>query len=359
MPDGVNLWVVMPDGVNLKSSASRFTRLYPAELRAFSTRHEEGGGITTLFTAFCSISPHAPGCDFCTHEVDLAAAAVILAVRLMGREMSPKNQHLQSRTTQDQSQRAELPPSTPSPPPRGDTAEREANQRAQGHARITLIRHGEPDWSPIGGPSVSDPTLTPFGVCQAKASARVLADQEFDALYVSPYLRARETAAVIGEALGVEPVVVEGIEEVGVNVEGLTQEEVNEYFLAGSQRPLSEHWSGWPGSETFHDFHQRVTSSVTQILERHACHPRREHDFTLWNLPESKPSIAIVAHGGTNAVILTHLLDIRPVPWEWMRFETGLAAFSILQSRPIGPEGHAWSLQNFNCEAHLFEAGLR
>ncbi len=72
-----------------------------------------------------------------------------------------------------------------------------------------------------------------------------------------------------------------------------------------------------------------------------------------------KPSIVIVAHGGTNAVILTHLLDIRPVPWEWLRFETGLAAFSIVQARAIGPRGHVWSLQNFNREEHLFAAGLK
>jgi len=224
---------------------------------------------------------------------------------------------------------------------------------------ITLIRHGEPDWAPNQGSSVSDPALTPFGVCQAESSGRALADRDFDALYVSPYLRARETAAIVSKSIGVEPVIVEGLEEVGVAVAGLTQQEVDRYFVAGSQRPLNEHWKGWPGAESFHAFHQRVTTTLCGILERHACHARQEHDFTVWSLPEKKPSIALVAHGGTNAVILAHLLDIRPVPWEWLRFETGLAAFSILQSRPIGPEGHVWSLQNFNCEDHLFEAGLR
>ena len=58
-------------------------------------------------------------------------------------------------------------------------------------------------------------------------------------------------------------------------------------------------------------------------------------------------------------MILTHLLDIRPVPWEWLRFETGLAAFSILHARPIGPVNYVWSLQSFNREDHLFAAGLR
>jgi broad specificity phosphatase PhoE len=269
--------------------------------------------------------------------------------------MSSEKAQLQSSATQGSSQHGQ----SSSTPPRGVTAQQEAERRAQGHATITLIRHGEPDWSPEGGPSVSDPALTPFGVCQAEASAKALAHLNLDALYVSPYLRAKQTADVISKTLGLEPVVVEGIEEVGVNVTGRTQQQVEEYFIAGTRRPLDEHWTGWPDSETFHDFHQRVTSAVTDILARHSCLPRQEHDFTVWNMPKKKPSIAIVAHGGTNAVILTHLLDIRPVPWEWLRFETGLAAFSVFQSRPVGPEGHVWSLQNFNCEEHLFEAGLR
>jgi broad specificity phosphatase PhoE len=67
----------------------------------------------------------------------------------------------------------------------------------------------------------------------------------------------------------------------------------------------------------------------------------------------------VVAHGGTNAVALAHLLDVRPVPWEWLRFESELAAYSVLQARPIGPSGHVWSLQSFNEVDHLAAAGLR
>jgi broad specificity phosphatase PhoE len=79
----------------------------------------------------------------------------------------------------------------------------------------------------------------------------------------------------------------------------------------------------------------------------------------MWELPENKPRIALVAHCGTNAVALTHLLDVRPVPWEWMRFESELAAFSVLQARAIGPDGFAWSLQSFNEVDHLDREGLR
>jgi broad specificity phosphatase PhoE len=245
------------------------------------------------------------------------------------------------------------------PPARGLAAEREAATRAQSHAHITLVRHGEPDWSPRGSSAVDDPGLTPFGQGQASCTAALLGDQPFDALYVSPYRRAQETAAIVGEAIGIQPVTVDSLAEVGVAVAGFTQEEVDRYFVEGSSRPLNEHWDGWPGAESFHDFHERVTEGITDVLGRHACRPRREHDFTVWDLPAIKPSVAVVAHGGTNAVVLTHLLDIRPVPWEWIRFETGLAAISTLQARPVGTGGHVWSLQNFNREDHLFEAGLR
>jgi probable phosphoglycerate mutase len=238
-------------------------------------------------------------------------------------------------------------------------AKREARLRARPHARVTLIRHGEPDWNPANGLAVTDPKLTALGVAQAKATARRLAGEGIDAIYASPYRRAQETAAALAEATGVRPVTVDGLAEVGVAVDGLTQEEVDRYFVEGSRRPLEEHWEGWPGAETFHDFHGRVVAAVTDVLERHGCRPMRQHDFTIWDLPEKKPRIALVAHGGTNAVALTHLLDIRPVPWEWLRFESELAAFSVLQARAIGPDGFAWSLRTFNEVDALEREGLR
>ncbi len=124
-------------------------------------------------------------------------------------------------------------------PERGAAARREAEVRAHPHASITLIRHGEPLWLPGGGPSVNDPELTPFGVCQAEATARALADQNFDALYVSPYRRSQQTAAAVSEAMGIEPVTFDGLAEVGVEVGGYTGEELDRYFVAGSKRPLS------------------------------------------------------------------------------------------------------------------------
>ena len=239
-------------------------------------------------------------------------------------------------------------------------AAREARVRGDAHPQVILLRHGEPDWSPGGGPSVNDPGLTPLGHEQARAAARSLAKRRIDALYVSPYRRSQETAAPLAEATGLPIVTVDGLAEVGVAVDGFTQEEVDRYFVAGSRRPLVEHWEGWPGAETFHDFHARVTGALRDVLGRHGMAPRQEHDFTVWDRAgDEAPHVAIVAHGGTNAVALSSLLDVRPVPWEWLRFESELTAYSIVHAREVGEAGSVWSLQAFGVVDHLIEAGLR
>lgn len=247
--------------------------------------------------------------------------------------------------------------STPDP---GATAQREKRVRAEHGARVMLLRHGEPDWAPEGA-SVRDPSLTPFGRAQAAAAAKRLAAEGVDAIYVSPYRRAQETAAPLAKATGLIPQTIPGLAEISVAVDGLSQEAADRYFVEASRRPLAEHWQGWPGAESFRDFHARVTGALETLLARHGFHPHHdaEHDFTHWDLDGEPARIAIVAHGGTNAVALAHLLDVRPVPWEWLRFESELAAFSVVQARPLGPSGYVWSLQNFNEVDPLVEAGLR
>lgn len=243
-------------------------------------------------------------------------------------------------------------------PEPGPTAQREFDARREPRTTITLLRHGEPDWTP-SGTSTNDPALTPFGRAQAEAAARRLVEEGITSIYVSPYLRSQQTAEPLARACGVEPVTIDDLGEVGVAVDGLTQDEVDAYFTAGSRRPLAEHWEGWPGAETFHDFHERVTGALADILGRHGATASQQHDFTVWDLPERAEHIAIVAHGGTNAVALTHLLDVRAVPWEWARFEMHLCAFAVVQEKSMGPSGKVFSLQNFNEVDHLVAAGLR
>ncbi|UCE86784.1 MAG: histidine phosphatase family protein [Deltaproteobacteria bacterium] len=247
--------------------------------------------------------------------------------------------------------------SEPSAAPRG-AARREAESRRGPRPRLTLLRHGEPEWAPAGGPTVNDPGLTPFGAAQARAAADALAREPIDAIYVSPYRRAQETAEPLVRATGLEPVTLDALAEYGYDFEGMTQEQVDALFVEAARRPLRDHWDGLPGGESFHAFHDRVAKGVAELLARHAIRPERREDFTVWHVEAKPPSLVVVAHGGTNAVLCAHLLDVRPVPWEWIRFESALAAYSVVQARPLGEEGCVWSLQNFNELDHLRGAGL-
>ena len=247
-------------------------------------------------------------------------------------------------------------PTTPGP---GAQARREARLREEALVRIVLLRHGEPDWFPAGGLSVDDAGLTARGHAQAEAAARILGAERIDALYVSPLRRAQETAEPLAGLCGVKPVTLDALAEIGIQTPRMSQPEVDHFFMEATRRPLERHWEGWPQGESFHDFHARVTRGMSGILARHAMTPERKGEFTVWQLPERQLSLAVVAHGGTNAVLITHLLDVLPVPWEWIRFESELAAYSVVQARPLGQHGGVWSLTRFNEVTHLEEAGLR
>jgi 2,3-bisphosphoglycerate-dependent phosphoglycerate mutase len=245
---------------------------------------------------------------------------------------------------------------TPEP---GAISRREARLRADTAVEIVLLRHGEPDWTPGGGTSVLDAALTQRGRVQAEVAAAALAERSFDAIYVSPLRRAQETAEPLVKATGVQPTTLDGLAEISIPLVGVAQPEVDAFFREATQRRLRDHWEGWPGGERFRDFHARVTATVGALLARHAITPLVEDEFTVWSVPPQQHRIAIVAHGGTNAVAITHLLDVAGVPWEWSRFEMELAAYAVVQSRAIGSSGFVWSLNNFNEIDHLRAAGLR
>lgn len=226
--------------------------------------------------------------------------------------------------------------------------QREARLRENLPVELVLVRHGEPDWERAN--ETADPGLTEFGRLQAARAAANLRGRPIDAIYCSPLQRARETAAAVAEIQQLTPQIIDDLEEIRVPaLRNLTQPEVDAYFVAAARRKLQERWSGFPDGESYRDFHRRVTSAIESALAHYDVHSRESETFTVWRAPARSRTlrIAVVGHGGTNAVILAHLLGIPPVPWEWLRFETVLAAVSILALRGISDDGYIWSLQRF------------
>ncbi len=222
-----------------------------------------------------------------------------------------------------------------------------------GGLEIVLVRHAQPEWEP-GGLAVDDPGLTPLGREQARRAAECLAAERFDAVYMSPLARVVETAGPITRRLSLEGRVEPWLRELGLpSLAGRTSEQVQQYFADAHARELSHWWDGLPGGESFRHFYERITAGLEGLLageHRIAIHQDAGH--RLWRIPEELERILIIAHEGSNAVLLSHLLGVDPVPWAWMRFSSAWTGLSRVHSVETAG-GAVWALESFNRLDHL------
>ncbi len=156
--------------------------------------------------------------------------------------------------------------------------------------QLILIRHGRPeriDHDPNG----ADPRLTDLGHRQAAAMAQFLAPEPIDALYVSPQLRAIDTAAPLAAKFDHQPTVVEGIAEFDLG---------HPSYIPGEERPPLtpaeiEELTKMVSAESFRN---RVHDAVNSII---ASHPGE--------------TIAAVCHGGVISTVLADLLGVDPMTY--------------------------------------------
>ena len=150
----------------------------------------------------------------------------------------------------------------------------------------------------------------------------------------------------IADRLGLEPRVESWLRELELpSMEGFTAEQVQAFFRRANARKLDEWWDGMPGGESFRHLYERVSAGIEGILlgnHRLAMHEDGGH--RLWHVPEDPERILIVAHEGTNSVIVSHLLGIDPVPWAWQRFHSCHAGISRVHTVPAA-SGAIWVLE--------------
>ena len=218
---------------------------------------------------------------------------------------------------------------------------------------IVLVRHAQPEWEP-GGRAVDDPGLTPLGQAQARCAADALAEEQFDQVLYSPLKRTVETAAPILERLQQPGVAASWLQEMTLaSMQGQTSEEVRAYFEAAHTRDLQHWWDGLPGGESFRHFYERVSGGLEGLLaDQHAVSIHSESAQRLWQIPNPKQKILIIAHEGTNAVLISHLLGIEPVPWVNLRFSGSWAGISRLHAMQI-TGGALFALASFDRIDHL------
>ena len=159
--------------------------------------------------------------------------------------------------------------------------------------RILLARHAETSAPDRFHGAESDIGLSARGHQQAEQLGRWLKDAEPSALYCSAMRRAVDTAAPIGRACGLEPVVIAALHERRIGpLSGVSRRRAGRPTPRPSRRWIAgELEVAHPGGESFADIRRRVGPILEDLAARH----RGE-------------TIVVVAHGVVIRVALTSLL---------------------------------------------------
>ncbi len=223
-----------------------------------------------------------------------------------------------------------------------------------GAMELYLVRPGQPDWYPERI-TRNDPNLTDLGHEQASRVGHRFGNvPDVAELWVSPMARSQETSVPVATELGLKSETYDWLKEIQnpPTWEGEPAEVIEKAYADANIRAMDEMWAGLPDGESFRDFHQRVVTGLIDTMDNHGVHPASPGDRHLWNVDDPEKRVVIVAHAGTNAVILGHLLGLEPVPWEWDRFRQPHTGVSRLTTFQVST-GWAFSLRQLGDVTHL------
>ena len=146
---------------------------------------------------------------------------------------------------------------------------------------LLLVRHGETDWNADGRlQGQTDRPLSDFGRAQARRLADELESEAPDAIYSSDLSRARETAEIVGETLGLPIVLDPDLREKDWGTwEGLTAVERDRVEFVGESTEAHQ---------------ERILHALRRIAERHPGEER----------------ILVVTHGGSIRRVQTAALGL-------------------------------------------------
>lgn len=219
---------------------------------------------------------------------------------------------------------------------------------------IVLIRHAQPEWV-RDELNVDNPPLTELGLRQAEYVARAMADQYFDEIWVSPLVRAQQTAEPLlrERGLNVSSNVTQAwLEEIRNPIwHGTPREKADAAYREDRMRPAAQRWNGLEEGEPVRDFVQRIHRGATQFLGERGIESSGQ-ELPVWNIREPDRRILLIAHAGTNSVFIGHVLGLPATPWEWERFVLGHGSISRLVSYELG-DGHTFGLTKLSDVEHL------
>lgn len=175
--------------------------------------------------------------------------------------------------------------------------------------RLIFVRHGETDFplDRIYCDEQDDPALNGVGVDQANQAAEQIKPARVDALYASPCLRTRMTAAAVNKAypdLTIE--YDERLRERHFGIwEGLYFSEIEREFPLEYKRWKQDQAAFRPqGGESVYEMAGRVVSAVKDIVVRHPGQ-----------------AVVVVAHVGPIRVLVTEALGMSLKSYRQLRID--------------------------------------
>lgn len=189
--------------------------------------------------------------------------------------------------------------------------------------RLHLLRHGQTSFSRANAfcGSGLDPELTEDGILMAQGFARAYASLGWKAVYASPLQRAVQTAQPLCKSLNMEPVLRDGLKEIGYGAwEGQSIETVNQDFHDDYIRWTADPaWNAPTGGETAMAIAGRALAVVDEIRARN-----------------QDGNVLVVSHKATIRILIASLLGIDVGRF---RFRLGcpVGSVSVIEFAEHGP----------------------
>ena len=198
--------------------------------------------------------------------------------------------------------------------------------------RIIFVRHGVTELNDRGVIQGAAKTpLTDFGRRQAMAAAKALEAFNPIALYSSPYVRAMQTAEIIGEHLKLPVIESTRLREQGLS--GWEGQVWKDIAAADPQIALRRDSEGWwfcpPGGEPRLRVRHRMLAFIGEMVERH-----------------TEETVVAVTHAGALYFLVHALIDKVPIGRTHIR--TVNCGFSVVEA-----DSERTRLVSLNEIAHL------
>lgn len=218
--------------------------------------------------------------------------------------------------------------------------------------RILIVRHGDPDYE--------KDSLTPKGFREAELLAERLCKLDVKAFYCSPLGRAQDTARPTLQRLGRSAETLDWLQEFrgkvrrGLKVEGCW-DRLPSYWCREDNYYSADAWlnTRLMQSKNVEKEYRYVCRHLDTLLARHGY----RHNGRVFDVVDGNhDTIVLFCHFGVEAVLLSHLLSVSPMPL-WHNFVALPTSVTTVVTEEREQGIATFRVQQFGDLSHLYAAG--